>query len=419
MGSVYSKYLRNFYFEIFLICLVVACIQFFFLKQRNWNSVQEVCHLFQENYIELLSSEDYEDCLQQNYRLSANRRDQIPQWNQWLSNFEISHLYIYNDEENQKIWRSQSIETGIITKKIFGKWRAVKILNPESFLKVGDQLLSINGESIYSSHQVLKTEGQYSVLRNGVENIFYVPFSDIQYDESIKFKNFNSQWGYLEIPSFRSSFFGYDELSKIYSQLKGKNLFIDVRDNIGGNLVSMLRLLSMIQCDTSEVGLIFHHRIEYHGSYALKDNPSDSFQFQQISENNPVNLKLFKTELCLKPEKIIVLINQRTSSVSELFVQILKNQRKDLKVVGQKSAGRIVLSIWYPLKFLGLEVMFSIPYAWITANDKKILEGLGVNPTEFITKEELKKYKESLDPLLDFVLDKEQLLIRQGKALSI
>ena len=239
-------------------------------------------------------------------------------------------------------------------------------------------MLSINGEPIRSSRQVLETEGKYLVLRNGKKNIFYVRSSPIKYDESMKATILDSDWGYLKIPSFRSTFFGYDELSKVYTKIKGKDLFIDVRDNIGGNVVSMLRLLSMIQCDTNEVGSIFHHRIESSGTHTLKDNPSDNYQIQQVVENNPVNLKLFRTELCVKSKKIVILINRRTSSISELFVQILKTQRKNIKVFGQTSAGQIVLSIWHPLRYLGPQVMFSVPYAWITANDKKILEGLGV-----------------------------------------
>ena len=195
----------------------------------------------------------------------------------------------------------------------------------------------------------------------------------------------DENWSVLKIPSFKAEFFGYAELARVKPKLEGKNIVIDVRDNAGGNFVAITRLLSMLQCEGMDrVGMIFHNRTELEGEAFMEDDLSDQKQIRQVTSNNPVYLNLFKTELCLNAKNLTLLINENTASVSELFVQILKNQRKDLKVYGTRSAGQMVLSIWYPLKNLGAGVMLSVPYAWATALDQRILEGQGVGPTEEI-----------------------------------
>lgn len=400
---------KNLLLEVFLFLLIALMVNFYFQTQRNILVSNEVCETIADNYLEGLNPQEFEDCESLIKWTDLSNSVKIGKFNEWLKQFQISHLYIYNATENKKMWDGESRETGIVLKKIFDKWRVVQVLVPNSLVKVGDQILSINGKKIKSARQAANTEGEFELLRSGEKLKLQVVYNDIVYDERMSVQPVNGDWAYLKVPSFKSDFFGYDELARVYPVLVNKKLILDVRDNFGGNFISIVRLLSMISCDDGQVGSIFHNRSKPEGDKSLTDDLSDFEQIAQVTKANPVYLKLFKTELCLNTQKVVVLMNEKTASVSELFVQILKNQFPDIRIFGTTTAGQMVLSIWYPLKYLGPNVMISVPYAWATANDKEILEGLGASPTVMIDPAKIQKFTDSLDPLLDYVLEQEQI----------
>lgn len=405
--NFFIKKKKNLGLEVFLFMLIVFVCILTFQIQKSKYAIYEVCELLKKNYLEQLSDKEFNECMNLNSKFNLSSEQKIKNFNSWLRRFHISHLYIYNSKENKKMWMGESVETGIIAKHLFGKWKVIQILTKNSPLQVGDEILSINGKKIKSAHQISSTEGDFEILRGQTVHKFKIIHSDIVYDERIITKQIQDEWAYLKIPSFKSEKFGYDELALLYQQLNQKKMVIDLRDNLGGNFVAMLRVASMLLCEDKSVGAIFHNRTEFKGKEVLKDDLSDQQQILQVSDNNPVYLKLFKTELCLNPKKITVIINEQTASVSELFVQILKTEYKNLKIVGTTSAGQMVLSIWYTLKHLGPGVMISIPYAWATANDKEVLEGQGVQPSFSLDAQKLQKHHQSLDPLLEFVWEME------------
>lgn len=398
---------KNLFLEVFLFLIVVLVVNLPFQFYRHQLAIKEVCDIISNNYLETITKDEYISCLNVVSLADFSNKDKIKKINMWLRQYEISHFYIYNEKENQKMWRGHSRETGIVAKNIFNKWKVVQVLVQDSPIKVGDEILLINEKKVKSANQIANTQGSFFVLRAGEKVKLNVEYSDVVYNEKMQFHSIDSEWTYLKIPSFKSEFFGYDELARIYKDLHNKKIVIDIRDNFGGNFISTIRLLSMLMCTEEKVGSIFHNRTEFLGTTFLKDDLSDYQQILQVTQTNPVFLKLFKTELCLNSDKLIVIINEKTSSVSELFVQILKNHFKNLKVYGINTAGQMVLSIWYPLKYMGPEVLISIPYAWATANDKHVLEGSGASPTESINTSDLEKYSDSLDPLLDYVIEKE------------
>ncbi len=414
----FKKKQRNLIAEISLFFLPALCINLAFQIERNKLASVEVCQAVANNYLEGLSAKEFNQCLSLIKPTDFSNSSKIKKINKWLSKFHISHLYIYNSKQNKKMWQGISQETGIVAKNIFNKWKVIKVLGKSKAIEIGDRILFINGKKVKSAQHILNTEGEFLVLRKGKKIRLSVKYSKITYDERMVVSPINSKWSYLKIPSFKSEFFGYDELARIFKPLHKKQVIIDVRDNLGGNFISTVRLLSMLKCTDQKVGTIFHNRSNFDGINHLKDDLSDSEQILQVTNENPVYLKLFRTELCLKTEKIVVIMNENTSSVSELFVQILKNQYSELSVFGTNSAGQMVLSIWYPLKYLGPQVMVSIPYAWATANDQEILEGLGVSPTESIDSDYMKKFIDSLDPLLDYVLDKKRIKMTSKSSLG-
>jgi C-terminal processing protease CtpA/Prc len=400
---------KNLWLEVFLFVFIALAVNSYFQIERSKLANLEVCQVIADNYLEGLTAQEFKNCKHIVESTDFSNSAKIQKLNSWLRTFHISHLYIYNSKENKKMWYGQSRETGIIVKKIFNKWRVTQVLVPRSYVQVGDEILKINGKKIKSIKQVATTEGHFEILRQGQPMAFSIKYSDIVYDERMVVKPVNADWRYLKIPSFKSDFFGYDELARVFPELYQKNLIIDIRDNFGGNFISIVRLLSMVTCDDDQVGRIFHNRSQFAGENYLRDDLSDMEQITQVTQTNPVYLKLFKTELCLNTNKIVVLMNERTASVSELFVQILKNQFPNINIFGTNTAGQMVLSIWYPLKYFGPDVLISIPYAWATANDKEILEGMGASPTQPIEPKKIQKFIDSIDPLYDYVLEHERI----------
>lgn len=408
-GSFWDS-LKSLCKEVFLFVSIVLIINVFFQFKKNKLAIQEICKTVAENYLEGFTPENFQDCLKVVSLKDFDNNKKISKFNQWFRKFHISHLYIYNAAENKKMWQGESRETGIVAKNIFGKWKVIEVLAPQSSIQIGDEILLINNKKVKSLSQITNTEGKFLIRRDSKEIFVTVQYSDIVFDERMVVKPLNSEWKYLKIPSFKSDFFGYDELARIYPEIQNKSLIIDVRDNLGGNFVSVLRFLSMLSCSEENVGKIFHHRTDFEGEKFLEDELSDYQQILQVTQSNPVFLKMFKTELCIKPGRLVVVMNEKTASVSELFVQILKNQYPKLNVFGINSAGQMVLSIWYPLKYLGPGVMISIPYAWATGNDQEIIEGLGVAPTIDVDVHKINQFTESLDPLLDYVLENERIV---------
>lgn len=394
---------------VFLLFLLIGlvCGALFYHRTQTFKKANVViCQLMATNYIDKLDEDLLEECLEFTKNGFYTQQDQFMRdINLWLSSFNVSHLYLYNNAENKKMWEGIGHESGIMAKHIFGYWTVTEVHNPNVDIQVGDYILQINKQKVRDAHQILLSEGDFLIQRDGNKMIVPVKIQQIVYKEDMQVKKINEDWTYLKIPTFKSDYFEYDNLKEKFKDVHGKSVVLDLRGNLGGNYVSILRTLSYFICDSKRVGKIFHQRTPEDSEQELDDNLNDAVQILRVTQHNPIYLKTFPVKDCKPVKNMIVLMNEKSASVTELLVKLLQKHIQNFKSYGTTTAGHMLLAIWYPIEELGEEVMMSIPYAWSTSLDQEKLEGNGVAPTQNVLTDDLIKYQGSHDPLLDYILD--------------
>jgi hypothetical protein len=192
----------------------------------------------------------------------------------------------------------------------------------------------------------------------------------------------------LRIPTFRWQ--AFRDWNQTLSQLK-KNavasavtgrakLMIDLRGNNGGSFVALVQALSPFLCSSPEIGRLVSPQLENRGdapAQLVNSLEHDPLQ-QLIGHQREVKLARFNEYPCFKYQ-VVVLVDSRTRSVAEIFALTLA--RKGLaQVVGQRTAGEVVLAAWYDVPVLGKGVSVSIPEALFEDPRGQQIEGHGVTP---------------------------------------
>ncbi|MCO5113297.1 MAG: S41 family peptidase [Bdellovibrionaceae bacterium] len=388
-----------------LVCLICGGL-FYYRTQQFKKANRVICQLMTDNYIDKLSDDVLEECLEFTTKGFYTKQSQfLKDINLWLSSFNISHLYLYNNAENKKMWEGIGQESGILAKHIFGHWTVTEVHNPQVDIQVGDYILKINKEKIRDAQHILVSEGDFLIQREGEKKVVPVKIRQIHYNENMVVKEVNKDWTYLKIPTFKSDYFDYKNLEEKLTPAQGKSVILDLRGNLGGNYVSILRVLSRFLCESKRVGKIYHQRTPATSEQELEDDLDDSAQILRVTQHNPIYLKTFPVKACKPVKRVIMLINEKSASVTELLVKLIQKNIKNVKSYGTTTAGHMLLAIWYPIEDLGQDIMMSVPYAWSTDLEQDVLEGTGVAPTESLQSEQLLKYQGSHDPLLDYILD--------------
>lgn len=144
------------------------------------------------------------------------------------------------------------------------------------------------------------------------------------------------------------------------------NLILDLRGN-GGGYVKSLEMLA---------GHFFDHDIVI---AERKGRP------EKKKENEPSKLKGRKDFF---QGKLIVLIDHRSGSASEIFARLIQLEKRGI-VLGDTSAGAVMQSQPYPLKMnsgMNREIYYgvSVTNADLIMSDGKSIEHVGVTPDEII-----------------------------------
>ncbi len=161
--------------------------------------------------------------------------------------------------------------------------------------------------------------------------------------------------------------FGFDpkQVSDIVNRFNGNSTVIfDLRGNPGGYVVTLEKL----------VGFLFN-----------KDLKIADVKYRNKSEAQEA-----KTEgKSVYEGKIIVLIDSKSASASEIFARLMQLEKRGI-VVGDHSAGAVMQSLAHPLSLQGMgagrEVWYgvSVTHADVIMSDGKSLEHSGVTPDEFV-----------------------------------
>lgn len=198
----------------------------------------------------------------------------------------------------------------------------------------------------------------------------------VEIDESPKLIKIKTGQTVLKIPSFRGEYFTAKKWLKIVNQIRSvDSLYIDLRDNLGGNFVAMLRVLSSFHCEPTYIGKLINTNTGQ-GEAVLKDQLDERVHSNIMADKEVVSMKTFKGYGCIKP-KLHILVNKNTGSTSEILADSLQGQLNG-KVYGPGTRGGVVLGMNYDIEFWPKGYTLSIPEALYINFQGQALEGVGL-----------------------------------------
>jgi carboxyl-terminal processing protease len=224
----------------------------------------------------------------------------------------------------------------------------------------GDIIDSVDGEKIVDKTSeeirtlVLGEKDSIVIVGfiRGIEEIYL----SITRDEVVNTafgKMIDDNTGYLEIYSFGTS--TYDE-SKAYltqmSEAGMEDLVIDLRDNGGGYLTSLISMSGLFLDD---------------GTVAM----------QQVYANGDVDKIYSKGTTFNNINNIVILINEYSASASEVLTMALKEQRDDVIVMGDTSYGKGTVQT--TVSFSDGSAVKYTTSKWLSPNGVWI-NGVGITP---------------------------------------
>ncbi|PIT99030.1 MAG: hypothetical protein COT74_12365 [Bdellovibrionales bacterium CG10_big_fil_rev_8_21_14_0_10_45_34] len=299
-----------------------------------------------------------------------------------LVRMNVSHLEIYDPTATRQLLQSESLETGIRTQSADDRYfvRALVEQSPakQVGIQVGDEILSINAQKITADWMARVTEGEFRVLRKSKEHIYHISVEPIYLDESPEVIEYSPQVAYLRIPSFLPGYFDKDkwiETAQKFTEFE--NLIIDLRGNLGGDFVAMLRGLSPFFCKPFHVGSLTQPRKTKGEQTVLNDDFDVSTQVLLKGDFTKINLFTFSGYPCYRG-RVHILVDDQTASSAEIFSQAM-SERPGVRLFGTQTSGSVLLGVLYPLD-IGRGWILSIPQAVYENPDGFRIEGEGIKP---------------------------------------
>lgn len=392
--------------------LLASCACGFLLMRRMQvhQTVYDICDLIEERfYLDDQNLAQWADrCRESAQKLSPfSTRAQIRRLLQdQMDTMHVSHFMIYSPAEDQKLWKGQALETGLKTRWMEDHLIVFQIVDgspaERAGFRLGDELLTLNGQEIQDQEIAASRGGTYGVFRAGKKFEIKIVAGQVQLDSQPRIQPLDRRTALVTLSSFRSEYFEDDAWKKFVQRWAPySRLIFDLRENSGGNLVSMLRALSPLFCHPTVVGNLSLPRRPDSEKRAMVNDLSDDQQINEMDDSSDIILKTFEGYGCYRGS-VGLLIGPHTSSVSEIFSDALLH-RPHSKVFGQPTSGDVVLAVWYDLPAWGSGYSISIPEALYLTPEGKPLEGEGVFPQKEVF-DNLKVWRQGKDSWIESAL---------------
>jgi carboxyl-terminal processing protease len=376
------------------ILLATVCFAFFamiaFVNLSIYQfrpAIDEVCQTVTENY--------FDQSVLQNFQKSCeDAKDNFPKFmsahatvkyiNDILAGLKISHLFLYEPEENLQIWLHESVDNGLRARDINGAVVVYEVLKASSGDKagvlIGDQIVSVDRSEIHFSGDLFGRSGRFMLIRKNHAIEIEIKAEKFEEEDSFEIRPLDSDIALLRVKSFLSADFEQEKLdAAIRRTLAFKELIIDLRGNIGGSFPAMVRLLSAFTCRDELIGRLMISNTHKIAELELKDDLEAESQLSQIESAQKINLRTHHAAQCFT-RKLWVMIDHQTSSVSEIFADHLQRRRR-ARVLGEVSAGQVVMAKWFGMGTLGHQgFSLSVPIANYLNFQSEALEEFGVRP---------------------------------------
>jgi carboxyl-terminal processing protease len=311
---------------------------------------------------------------------------------------------MYTPTEATKLWTGESKATGINAFYVQGELvvRKVHSASPaqKAGVRFGDIIKSVNGAE-GNPEDVENESGSYVIERRGQSLKVEIKPASFIADEGPQLERPAQGIVVLRVPSFRAEYFAEGAWKKTVTSLTtAREIIIDLRGNLGGNFVAGLRFLSPFLCEPSKVGYLIRppsrsstpasaesSAMESSESLAekiLPDELDDEVQIDIVNQTRRVKLATFAGYPCVGAKaQMDVLVDAGTASTAEMVAQALKDFRH-AGVRGAKSAGQLLVGLWYPAPEVGDGVKISIPEAVYETSSGHRIEGPGVKLDEVL-----------------------------------
>ncbi|MFM8329206.1 MAG: S41 family peptidase, partial [Actinomycetales bacterium] len=280
---------------------------------------------------------------------------------QWANYFPNSALDIFNT-------RSTNRMTGIgisLNKKKTGALEISQILDnspaSNSLLKVGDQVLEVNGTdvkgaSVETALALIRSEigSAVEILASRNNSRFRVTLQSEKVSlQTVKASQIENSVGYFRISNFSSG--TAEEMFSAFAQLNtDSGVIIDLRNNPGGLIESAVNVARLFV----KRGVITSYKL------------ADEEKVYSVSNPKPI----------LAP--LVIIVNRNTASAAEMFAAAMQDRNRGV-VIGERTYGKGSVQDFVELKDGSkLEITVAL---YLTPSGRSI-EGVGVTP-DLVVKE--------------------------------
>lgn len=280
---------------------------------------------------------------------------------QWANYFPNSALDIFNT-------RSTNRMTGIgisLNKKKTGALEISQILDnspaSNSLLKVGDQVLEVNGTdvqgaSVETALALIRSEigSAVEILASRNNSRFRVTLQSEKVSlQTVKASQIENSVGYFRISNFSSG--TAEEMFSAFAQLNtDSGVIIDLRNNPGGLIESAVNVARLFV----KRGVITSYKL------------ADEEKVYSVSNSKPI----------LAP--LVIIVNRNTASAAEMFAAAMQDRNRGV-VIGERTYGKGSVQDFVELKDGSkLEITVAL---YLTPSGRSI-EGVGVTP-DLVVKE--------------------------------
>jgi C-terminal processing protease CtpA/Prc len=361
--------------QLYVLYLLVAFTSFLSARYIHlYQGHKKMCLTLEAEFVEELTQQDQKDCLEV-FGRSLTFDSWEREMNSWLGQWGWSHLMVYAPSKTEEIWESKTVSVGVKLRYVEGAYVVVRA-HPDSVFQRGDVFLNVNGQEDFNSTNILSDGGVYLVERNGESQTINVEPQEFKWDDRVEVKP-----PYFRVPSFRGEFFleqDMDFFAEELSKLKLKTLYIDLRENYGGNIGAGLKFLSFFLCENQVIGNFHVPKNKGKGETLYPQTVEQSVQIDVVKNHEFIGLEVPKSRYCYKGD-VEVLVDSETSSTAEMVAMAFREFKK-APVRGILTSGRMVLSSWEAVQNYPSGFYYSFPYAIYTTSQGKMIESSGVYP---------------------------------------
>lgn len=311
--------------------------------------------------------------------------------NESMAELGVSHLFITSPAETDEVFLHTASDTGIRVRLIEDLFIVVDVLADSPAAKLGirkgDSILGRDGFELRYPTDV-KTSGMFRIKRQ--ETTFEVQVDSEPLNEDVRPKLFDlgDGVGLLKISSFEgqyqnSSLFEKSAWIETAAEFDHfDHIIVDLRENIGGNFVGMLRALSPFYCHPKLIGSIDQPRKEQINEIGFPDFLEADLQIETLETYKSVTLSTFEGYGCFK-KRVTVLVDSATASAAEIFAEGIRLRPKT-RILGHPTSGSVLVAKREEIESLGSGYVLSIPVATFKTTKNESLESRGVQPDKII-----------------------------------